>query len=54
VVSFMPWPFYSVHRGLSGTENPSVRGGEKKDLALGEARTPTPSVVQPVASRWPD
>jgi hypothetical protein len=54
VVSFTPRPLYPFYRRLSGPQSRSGRRGEEKILDPTGTRTPDPSVVRPVASRYTD
>jgi hypothetical protein len=64
MVSFKPRPIYSrgrappppypLDRWLGWTQNRPGRYGEMRFLYPAETRTATPSVVQPVASRYTD
>jgi hypothetical protein len=47
-------PRHTLNRRLAGPHNRSGRHGEEKNLAPTGTRTPTSSVVQPVASPYTD
>jgi hypothetical protein len=56
-VSFIPrplYPRYPFDRRLGGPQSRSGRREEEKSLGPTGNRTPTPSVVQPVAGRYTD
>jgi hypothetical protein len=62
VVNFTPRPLYPrgksprypLERRLGGPQSRSGRSGEEKIIDPTGTRTPDPSVVQPVASRYTD